>query len=792
LGFHRLYIASGGLGDEMAFQPLTVQDRIVLHLMDYQNFSDKYEVPAQVTQRGIGEAIEIAWSNVPRAMKKLVTDGIVEEKSARIKGDKRKKKAYFLTHKGYSQALGLKQDLAARPLVMVDGETRREILVGDLAKETGLSFSFLSFVMKVAPEGTFDVARAKAVGATPAGIVESVEGAPVVRAFVGRDAELSALLNVISQNQVAVVWGVAGVGKSTLAAKSVEPLRGKRSIFYTRLRTWSTLGGVLMPFARFLGKLRRTKLLHYLSSTKQPQVGDLPSILKEDFEAIDAVLYFDDLQDAPQDLQHFLRLVVDLKPESPNLAVVLVSRPLPHIIDRREVAVTKRVVELKLEGLDKAAARLLVRPEIIASPEHFEEVYKRTGGVPLLLELAQPTSRPAYTSDAAAFVQNEILKRLSPGAHDMVSLASVHRTTVKRDALFVLPNAKAEHLDELVKHDLLQERPDGRFDIHDLVREFVYAKLTPQQLMAFHTGAADFLATSEDPRDVLERIHHLDRAGQTDAAARAAVAEGWRLITSGLYRELLGTVENLSGKGLDATGVMALDELKSDLYAKLEEWEPAFDHAKAALDRALELNRNEDAGRLFGKVAWLEAQRGFTDGAIAHFNEAIKLLGAAGTAGANDLAHAHLNLGIALMRHDDVAAALKQLEKAGEIGRSQGKPLLVAESALLIAKALAERGDLEGAKRHTNDALGHLEGSEGTERSRAEALQLLGELALKEKNFDEAITHLEDAFEICEELEILDLAVKLTQQLVEAYTALGDRENADFYARKAQHWAPTM
>ena len=162
----------------MAFQTLTVQDRIVLHLMDYQNFSDKYEVPSQVTQRGIGEAIEIAWSNVPRAMKKLVTDGVVEEKSARIKGDKRKKKAYFLTHKGYSSALTLKNDMGSRTVSLVDGDAEREVTVGGLSKETGLSFSFLSFVMKVTTDGKFDVARAKATGATPAGVVEFIEGAP--------------------------------------------------------------------------------------------------------------------------------------------------------------------------------------------------------------------------------------------------------------------------------------------------------------------------------------------------------------------------------------------------------------------------------------------------------------------------------------------------------------------------------------------------------------------------------------------------------------------------------------
>ncbi len=69
---------------------------------------------------------------------------------------------------------------------------------------------------------------------------------------------------------------------------------------------------------------------------------------------------------------------------------------------------------------------------------------------------------------------------------------------------------------------------------------------------------------------------------------------------------------------------------------------------------------------------------------------------------------------------------------------------------------------------------------------------LLGELALKEKNFEEGIQHLEDSLEMCEELEIMDLAVKLAQQLAEAYTAIGDTDQAEVYAKKVQQWAPTV
>ena len=81
-----------------------VQERILLHLLDYSDFKDSIEVPFALSQMGIANAVAIARSNVPRAIAGLKDQGILVERQAHVKGVSRKRKAYFLTDSGVSLA----------------------------------------------------------------------------------------------------------------------------------------------------------------------------------------------------------------------------------------------------------------------------------------------------------------------------------------------------------------------------------------------------------------------------------------------------------------------------------------------------------------------------------------------------------------------------------------------------------------------------------------------------------------------------------------------------------------
>ena len=75
-----------------------VQERILLHLLDYSDFKDSIEVPFALSQMGIANAVAIARSNVPRAIAGLKEQGILVERQAHVKGVSRKEEG-LLPHR---------------------------------------------------------------------------------------------------------------------------------------------------------------------------------------------------------------------------------------------------------------------------------------------------------------------------------------------------------------------------------------------------------------------------------------------------------------------------------------------------------------------------------------------------------------------------------------------------------------------------------------------------------------------------------------------------------------------
>ena len=63
-----------------------VQERILLHLLDYSDYKNSVEVPFALSQMGIANAVAIARSNVPRAIAGLKDQGLLIERQAHVKG----------------------------------------------------------------------------------------------------------------------------------------------------------------------------------------------------------------------------------------------------------------------------------------------------------------------------------------------------------------------------------------------------------------------------------------------------------------------------------------------------------------------------------------------------------------------------------------------------------------------------------------------------------------------------------------------------------------------------------
>src|SRR2546428_5006280 len=112
--------------------------------------------------------------------------------------------------------------------------------------------------------------------------------APRVEWFVGREEELGAVTQ-LDGPRLFVVRGVAGIGKTTLAARACELLRTKRDLFWHRVRAWGTPKSVLAALGDFFVSLGQPGLRSVLMRRDLAQANQ---VLPEDVRGSRSFLVF--------------------------------------------------------------------------------------------------------------------------------------------------------------------------------------------------------------------------------------------------------------------------------------------------------------------------------------------------------------------------------------------------------------------------------------------------------------------------------------------------------------------
>ena len=136
---------------------VTVNERILLHLMRHQKNTDDFEVPFDLTQYGIAHYIGIQQKHIPRAMKKLKEQGLLEERISHIKQSPRKQKVYFLTPKGFEFAANFKNHIMEDPIKFQTAvDEYDEITVEQAIKRLGKDTTVMDVVLNLTEENILD------------------------------------------------------------------------------------------------------------------------------------------------------------------------------------------------------------------------------------------------------------------------------------------------------------------------------------------------------------------------------------------------------------------------------------------------------------------------------------------------------------------------------------------------------------------------------------------------------------------------------------------------------------
>jgi len=675
-----------------------VDHRVLIHLQAFKSYKDKFEVPFDITQMGIADHILVHRAAAARSLNELREKDLVNSQTKHVIRGNRNRKAYFLTAEGIDAVREVEQNILGSSIGVI-GIEKEGTVVMEVRELLKIGKGHLDLIdvcnhLKGAIIRTVDIdnfpSAREAVGGEkladerPTEIHYFSQEIPVHRNFEGRHDELDRLDELIaeSKNACIVIQGIAGIGKTSLAAKAAARCKGSRNVHWVEIHSWTGLQGFIYNLAQ---EVLRDPMIqqdqgpstigndHGVSASGD--FGGLLSRIRDSLKSAPSLLILDDVHNAEMGLRDFLgALIVSMKGIE-NSTIIMTTRTRVDLYDRRLVAVEHIIEEMDLQGLPfEEAIKLMNRLtsaqrskeridrelDGIEPPDHgshdeqkfeledFRIIYDRTKGHPFALELISSMGVPSADLDFHRFMREEIFQYLDEEERSILQYCSVLRIPIDVNVfLSVIPESSIslENFESLLGKNILRDR-DGRLSIHGIIREFTRDRLSKDQFIHCNRTAVDYynqiMEKIEEQRSyedsdpnlvhgwsgneqkcIIELIHHHIILGSHDLASEMIIEWADALITLG-NRDLLEVMERLDITDQDDKRRKELLEIKGDAEAE-------FGHINKAVESYRERMEQEERGsmdqaRMLQKIGEMEGERGDLDASISFKRRSLKIL----------------------------------------------------------------------------------------------------------------------------------------------------------------------
>lgn len=350
----------------MVGEGLTAKEKILLHLRDCRS---RMGQPSQaVTQEGIASGIGIRRSHVPRAVKKLIQEGSVEEISARLPGKTRKMKTYELTSLGLRIAGEISEQFEDMKIV-IRGVEETEMTIGEARQ--AFEMTTLEIIRNLTPDNILKIPEEEEA--------EEIE-------FLDRKTELAEMRDWVNRDTgVLVIYSSEGFGKTQLTKRFLKTLK-RFDVFWKDLSEDDSTYEIFQGISEYMARRGRRKPLGLF---EEGNIDGMISSLPDEMAATRSVYVFDNYFLQGEDIVDFFSyLAKNSRRLKKSKVLVLAKEATPsycrfytkHSLER------KLVREMHLKGLDEENSKLLLdHPDI--DEEAFRRIYLLTKGCPLYLTL---------------------------------------------------------------------------------------------------------------------------------------------------------------------------------------------------------------------------------------------------------------------------------------------------------------------------------------------------------------------------------------------------------------------
>jgi ATP/maltotriose-dependent transcriptional regulator MalT len=708
--------------------------------------------------------------------------------------------------KGFRGRAGLTQEDLANALgvtrVTVSAWERSEYLpryrsdVLRLSEALGLSNNdtdWLLFAADYPPKfGTIDVSTL--LQSPPS--LESMQP-PEVSGFVGRNAELAHFAERLKTSHLAAITGLAGVGKTWLAAVLARQVAEPDQVFWYAFHEGEGIDAPLWKLAGFLARRGQDDLWRMLQGTQQtggqpPPTKVLLDYLFQMVRGRRYLLCLDDLQLVEDDplmgqLVEMLRQAV----RTGELSLIITSRHIPHFLSAPEFE------ELPGLSVDDTRAFLEARGMPL-SKTLTTELHEQTGGNAQLLALAVEVLRRAQNparvvahlseaDDIERYLLREVDKSLTEKERKVMSAVAVllgYPGTC--DAIeAVLDNGSVRRiLIELGSRHLLTTSDGGwgkEYTQHAILKTFYYNLLERRERRSMHQRAGEFYETEEP--DPIKAARHYQKAQEHQRAAKLVTDDVWALINQGQSHTLRQLLKPFTAEQLDKEQWLAVNMARGELYGFLRESKEAQESYQEARSQLANLpdspaTRELKARACRGMGSLLEFES--PDDALEWSRRGLEEL-----AGASVLEEAllHLRIGSILFTQGNLKSAQRELQES--LSLLPEEPSDWRASALgNLGVIYCSRGDLDEGKKSFEQALEiyehfkNLWGMIGARHNLAMVTEISGD-------WMGAIAEYQQALEQAERLGSLTRQTDIALALGILLTNKGETEAATQYLSKA-------
>jgi tetratricopeptide (TPR) repeat protein/DNA-binding MarR family transcriptional regulator/GTPase SAR1 family protein len=710
---------------------ISVEKRIQLHLLNYKTSKYKYDVPNELTQNGIAKAVGTSQSHISDSIRKLVANKCVRKRIGRANRGKRKQKYYFLTEKGEEDALKLKKELSNLQITLKHPNgTIRMIKLKEikpyLEKEGICSgITDLDIYTYISREYTFDIEHLKKYNKMQ--YHDFSAEAPEILHFFGRKNEMAILEKWVEnrkEHNIIFIYGMAGIGKTTLAAKFIEKYRSSKHLFWYSFQKLDTLGGVLLKLSNFLCNMGSDHLQIYLKTRTSYDYYEISKILGETIGNIDAVLIFDDFHKSNGNIRDFFVYFLRMLSSSSKTKMLILSREMVPFYDRRDVVTKKIVSELELEGLDFQSSKKLLKEKGIKN-KMFKEVYKLTAGNPLFLEFFESKD------DFDKYMHDELFLKLKGNEREILEIFSIYRFPIQKDSLSVYDDFDFKQLYALRQKSIVKKDARDRYFVHDIIKQFFYSRLSPSKRRKYHLIAARCYEKRDDPNALIEAIYHYQEAGKYKKASQFAINSSESILNGGYASDFLVILERFDEKNVEDRIWAEILNVKGKVCNMCGKWKKSLlyytqsaDIAAIIVDKKLEVKSIYESGHI------LEEQNRF-DEAMDCFK---KCLGISKNAGYSlGIGMSYRGIGRVYWRRSEHEKAIFTFRKSLKISEKLDDSELITSTYIDLGNVYDDRYEPEKAVECYNKSLEILKKVKNT----FETARAYGNLAVTYEHLEE-------------------------------------------------------